>query len=177
MNSLKKLLILSFSYLFFVTGCSSKNDAEELAKTKYEGYYTSIEANESFIDSSLYYSISYEISALPDGSYRYYIFLDNAQVAMNDVILLAIENDVPYLDSNKMMPSIGIFDDTEYSLIPNQYDSDKGYVKGLVLSGESESDTVAIKLLVEWTGSNQKTNREFLSFTIGENDIEESTNE
>ena len=68
-----------------------------------------------------------------------------------------------------MMPSIGIFESQDYSLIPNQARTDKGFVKGLVLSGETPEDSVDITMLVEWRDKNKENaHREYLSFTITE---------
>ena len=151
-----------------LAGCFAKKD-DSVNMAAYEGFYKSIEDNDKFQEGSLYYQITAEMSTLADGSHRYYIFLDDAQIAMYDVVLLAVEDGVALTGSTRMMPSIGIFESQEYSLIPNQARTDKGFVKGLVLSGETAEDSVNIKMLVEWRDKNKENaHREYLSFTVTE---------
>jgi len=169
----KSLLTVLCSFL--LTGCFMRNDSS-VNYAAYEGFYKSVQDNDRFQDNSVYYSISAEMTTLADGTHRYYIFLDNAQIAMHDVVLLAVENDTNFEDATKMMPSIGIFESTDYSLIPNQSRVERGYVKGLVLSGESSEDTVDIHMLVEWRDKNKENaHREYLSFTIDQNGFNSGT--
>ena len=150
-----------------LAGCSSSSSAKELMMASYEGYYLSIEDSERFQRGSDYYKISGEMSKIADGSYRYYVFLDEPQIAMYDVVMLAVENDTQYEDAETMMPSIGIFEKTDYILIPFQSRSAAGYVKGLVISGESGEASVDLKLLVEWRDKSRKNAyREYIAFTL-----------
>ena len=161
-------LLTSLLCAFMLAGCFARKD-NSANFAAYEGFYKSIQDNDKFQDGSLYYQITADMSTLADGSHRYYIFLDDAQIAMYDVVLLAIENSTPFENSTKMMPSIGIFESQEYSLIPNQARTEKGFVKGLVLSGETPEDSVDITMLVEWRDKNKENaHREYLSFTITE---------
>lgn len=150
-----------------LAGCRSTSSSNELMMAAYEGYYQSVEDSERFQTGSDYYQIYGEMSKIGDGSYRYYVFLDEPQIAMYDVVMLAVENDIPFEEATTMMPSIGIFEKTEYSLIPNQARSAAGYVKGLVISGESQEDSIDLKLLVEWRDKTKKNSyREYLAFTL-----------
>lgn len=154
-----------------LTGCTKKDDKADAEAALYESYYESISSNEIFITQSNYYSLSGEIVQVSDGTYRYSIILDSPQVAMYNVVMMAVENDIPYMNATKMMPSIGILDD-QYSLVPYQSNTSRNYVKGLVISGESDTSSIDIKLLVEWTNrSHEKEFREFWSFTLDENGI------
>ncbi len=154
--------------VFMLAGCASRKD-DSANMAAYEGYYKSIQDNDRFQEGSLYYQISAEMSTLADGSHRYYIFLDDAQIAMYDVVLLAVEDGLSFDTNDRMMPSIGIFESQDYSLIPNQARTDKGFVKGLVLSGETAQDSLDIRMLVEWRDKNKENaHREYLSFTITE---------
>lgn len=165
---MRRLLICLFSFALILSGCViRRNDSGTAAQTAYEGYYKAIEDNERFIGRSLYYTISAQMSNMPDGTHRYYVFLDNAQVSMYDVTMMAVENDVPFEDSKKMMPSVGIFDSRDYSLIPYQANADAGYVKGLVLGGECEEKEVKLKLMVEWKDRNrERITREYISMVL-----------
>lgn len=153
--------------ILLLGGCSSPDTSESAAQAAYEGYYTSIETNSSFAQSSLYYSVSAEMTEMSDKTYRYYIVIDNPQIAMYDIVVMAVENDIPLASADKMMPNIGIFDSTEYCMIPFQSNPDDGYVKGLVISGECTSNPVSLKILVEWDDRNgENTQREFLQMEL-----------
>ena len=150
-----------------LAGCTRTAVSDELMMASYEGYYLAVQDNERFQDGSDYYNLYGEMSKIGDGTYRYYVFLDNAQIAMYDVVMLAVENGIPFAEAETMMPSIGIFEKTDYSLIPYQSRPVSGYVKGLVISGESQEDSIDLKLMVEWRDQSRKnTYREYIAFTL-----------
>lgn len=164
------LVILAVSML---CGCTKKQGSDASAvQTAYESYYQAVEENGRFQNTSLYYDISAEMTALPDGTHSYYIFLDNARIAMYDVVLLAVEGDQLYADTGKMMPSIGIFDNTDVNLVPFQSNPAAGYARGLMISGNCAADEVELKILVEWKDkTREKTTREFLSLVLNMNGV------
>ena len=83
-------LLTSLLCAFMLAGCfARKENSTNFAA--YEGFYKSILDNDKFQEGSLYYQISAEMSTLADGTHRYYIFLDDAQIAMYDVVMLAVE--------------------------------------------------------------------------------------
>ncbi len=164
---MRKMLFGILCILLF-TGCRITNQKPAVkGETSYEGYYRSIEGNEKFHDYSLFYDISAEMTTLADGSHRYYIFLDSPQIAMYDVTMLAVEDEIPYEKAGKMMPNIGVFETNDYSLIPFQSNSKAGFMKGLVISGECVADTVNIRMLVEWSDKTmENSRREYLAFSL-----------
>ena len=167
---MKKWLAAVLS-VFLLTGCFLQKD-NSAGIEAYEGYYKSITDNDRFQADSKYYHISGEMTTLADGTHRYYIFLDEAQIAMYEVVLMAIRKDVEFEQNSEMMPSIGVFEGTDYSLIPYQSRIDKGFVKGLVLSGECMEDSIDIEMLVEWRDKNRESaHREYLSFTLNSEGI------
>ena len=90
----KELISILTAALLLCSGCTvEKKDAEAASLASYEGYYKAVADNSRFQKGSLYYSISAEMSQLPDGTHRYYVFLDNPQVAMYDIVMMAVEND------------------------------------------------------------------------------------
>jgi len=165
---MKRISVILVVLLLGLIGCSNEkkeNDTSE--ESSYATYYKVIEDNDKFITASDYYTLSAEMTALEDGTYRYYIFLDEPQVAMYDVKMMAVINHISYSEANIMMPTIGIFDTQSYHLVPYQSNNEAGYMKGLILSGESDQAENDVQLLVEWYDVNhQKSNREFLSFQI-----------
>lgn len=166
---MKKILIVLLCLL--LVGCE-KGDPEEIAYGRYNELLTQLVTNTSFASSSDYFDVSLEVAELDDGTYRYYIFIDGARIAMYDVIALA------YLENSdlkkEMQPSIGIFDTIDYTFIPNQEKKEDGYVKGLVLSGLSDTASFEVKILVEWYDKGL-TNRsmEYLTLSSDEVDINE----
>ncbi|MBP3892145.1 MAG: hypothetical protein J6D29_08220 [Solobacterium sp.] len=163
----KLFLVMMCSALLF--GCTSKarNNDVNAANTAYAGYYKAIDDNSRFQSDSLYYDVEAEMIRMSDGTYRYYITIDNPQIAMYYISVLAVADHVPYENANAMMPSIGIYESEKYHMIPFQTNANTGYVKGLVISGESDHENIPIQMLVEWydrTRENQR--REFLEFEM-----------
>lgn len=164
---MKKLfsLLLAMSLL---SGCVKKDTTDAKAAT-YESYYETIVDATSFTEASDYYTLSGEMTQMDDGTYRYYLVIDDVQIAMYDIVFMAVEDDLPFAQARKMMPSIGIYDDTEYAMIPYQARQDAGYVKGLVISGNYDTSSVPLRVLVEWQGRNGETTyREFWKLTLTE---------
>ena len=152
-----------------LAGCSASSD-QSLEVEKYESYYAVVEENVEFAESSSYFSISAEMSSLPDGTYRYYIFIDEPRTAMYDITAIAIDQNSIDESGTKMMPSIGIFEG-KYCMIPDQVNSDAGYVKGLMLSGETDLPEAQLYILVEWQDVNRvKLTREFIHLSVSASD-------
>ncbi|MCH3961191.1 MAG: hypothetical protein LKF53_02380 [Solobacterium sp.] len=175
MHKIAKLILCCS--LLAMSGCGKEtNTADKADLEKYQTYYTAISENVTFASESTNFSCELEMTQVEDGSFRYYIVIDDPQSAMYDVIAMAVENDIPYDSADKMMPSIGIFDDAK-SLIPGQVDSENGYVKGIALSGESANDTIQLKLLVQWTDKTKKTSkREYIAYTLNTDGIVKGDN-
>ena len=71
------------------------------------------------------------------------------------------------LISVEMMPSFGIYEDSEYHLIPYQVDAELGYQKGFNLNGIVKENKVNLKVLVMWKDYFKiKTDREYFNFVI-----------
>ena len=103
------------------------------------------------------------MSQLPDGNYLYYVFIDEPKIAMFNIKALVMENDYIYEENDEIvLPTIGIFDDTTINMIPNQVDSELGYQKGIVLSGEASSESIILDLIVTW--DNQDKSKSFREF-------------
>ena len=150
--------------LLVMVGC--QNNTNSSSETSYEVYYRVIEENTSFKNESDYYTISGEMVEMDDGTYRYYIIIDEPKVTMYDVIILMVEDDIPYETNTKMMPSSGIFE-KPVCMVPNQVNTEDGFVKGIVLSGETNKGVVKIEMVVEWQNSGRTiTTRDFISFNL-----------
>lgn len=170
---MRKLMILCISAFLL---CSCKTDTKKqdttVANTTYEGYYKAIEDNSRFQSDSIYFSIDGDMVRMQDGTYRFYITIDEPQVAMYDVSTLAVVDRILFDNATVMMPSLGIFETNAYHMIPYQANAKKGYVKGIVISGESNSEPIHIQMLVEWYDrTHENQHREFLEFDLDINGI------
>lgn len=165
MNKLMKILTVSAICL---CGCSTKTETktDTVKYEEYETYYQMVLDNQKFSDTSDHFTISLEMSEVPDGSYRYAIIVDEAQISMYEVVMIAVENHTAFSDATTMMPSLGIFEDP-YNLIPNQVNKEEGYAKGLAMSGESDTDGIDLEILVQYKNQTRtKTTREFFSYHL-----------
>ena len=153
---MEKIVISLLTAVLLLTGCSN---SKKLVLETYEMYYQIISENSEYVKDSPYYTLSYEVKKGDDNQYNYYLFLDNPSISMYDVVFMAVENDVSFNSNLQMVPSIF---DGKYQLVPNQINKDKGFVKGMMISGESSYDKINLKVLVEWKDkSRKKTIREF----------------
>ncbi len=150
--------------LNLLAGCAKPSGDGEVSR--YETYYRAIEENTRFTAASENYTVSAEMTQWDDGTYRYYVIFDEPKISMYDIVIMTVEDERPYQEAVKMMPSSGIFDASS-SMIPNQINSKAGFVKGLIVSGECIDDTIELSFLVEWKDKSRKnTTREFLRFTL-----------
>lgn len=137
------------SILIGLTACTSTS-SEDVQYQTYKTSYQNILNTTSFQERSSYFDITAQINETSDNEVRYDVFLDNPKIAMYDVEILAIVDKGLLTLSNDMMPSVGIFEDAEYNLIPFQVNGEKGFPKGFNLNGITSGNTVVIKVQVSW---------------------------
>ena len=143
---MKKFIVVLM--MFILCGCGFEVTKDVSVDSRYEDMIELLETNEKFEESSNFYDVSYDIVQIENG-YRYYIYIDNPRVALYNVQVLAIEDGVDY--SRYMAANVGIFEDVKYHLVPNQTNVDKGYVKGLMISGVTEKSELEMKIMVCWS--------------------------
>ena len=136
--------------LILLSGCLERpRDVEfERALTLYESHYFSILDNDRFLTFSEYFDLSiekYELSS----QYRYDLVIDNPQVAMYDIVVVVVESNQDFETLVNLSPSIGVFD-SMVSLVPNQINIDKGFPRGILLSGISTTETIQLKVMISW---------------------------
>lgn len=164
---MKRIVHVLLVGLLCLGGCFNSDNTQAIAQEAYRGYYKAIEDNTRWSSSSSFYSVSGEMTQLPSGEHRYYLIFDEPQVAMYDIAILAVEDDKSFAEANKMMPSIGVFETNTFHMIPYQANSESGYVKGLVISGETENDELRLNILVEWYDKTHEIQtREFLEYRL-----------
>ena len=163
--TMKKMMTCLLA-LMLLCGCKQQDEniVSEEKLAKYSSYYRTVLENENFESGSRYFDIYAEFHKSEEDSVIYYVYLDNAQIAMYDVEVIAIENMEPYQES-QMMPTKGIFEDQKFSMIPYQYNVNAGYVKGFAISGDVDAKDVQLNIMVTWKDSTRlNVSREFFEF-------------
>lgn len=161
-----KKIINCLLIVFFLTACSNDSTINKSANERYNSMIEQLESRTDFKTSSEYFDISLEVASI-NGGYRFYVTIDNAKVAMYNIEAIAIEENVDY--TNTMAANIGLFEDSAYSMIPNQSNISKGFVKGVNISGTSSDENPTLYVLVVWSNKDLSiTKREF--FKLGVND-------
>lgn len=162
---MKKVFVILL--VLMLCGCSSGVSKQDNAQRYYD-MVELIQERDKFDTKPQYFKISYDVSKSPDG-YRYYLIIDDPKIAMYDVEAIAIEKGSDH--SLQMAANIGIFEDMEYNLIPNQSNADKGYVKGISISATSQNKDTVLYLLIQWKNASMSTTfREFYEIEVSSND-------
>ena len=103
------------------------------------------------------------MARIEDG-YRYYVIIDKPTLAMYDIEVLAIEPDGDY--QNNMAANVGIFEEEEYHMIPNQSNVQEGYVKGVIASGLTQNPEITLHIFVQFKNADYSTvHTEYLELT------------
>ena len=163
---LKKILILLLAVVL-LAGCQ-KDHTRQIDEEKYNAYlayYQAILDYDNKKTSSDNFSIGVVANKISDTQYRYDVIVDNPRIAMYDIEILAIvENISATINTEVMMPSIGIFDAVKYNMIPYQVDITHNFVKGLDLSVLTADNPVHIGVMVSWKDKDSgNVSREYFS--------------
>lgn len=139
-----------------------EDNIEKDSLQKYETYLTSLIEQDRFLDGSHYFSVSSVFNPMDDGTVRYDVFIENAQVAMYSVEILVIENKAKRTDA-MIYPCVGIFEHEDYTMVPFQKNEAQGYVEGFQLTGISQQEQPTLNILVTWKDyAKLNTYREFI---------------
>lgn len=160
---MKKTLLLVL-ILLSLWGCKTKEGIDINLQNKYLDMIDSIRNTESFEESNSCFNISTDLSK-GDKTNRFYIIIDSPQIAMYDIEAVAIEENVDY--TNTMAACVGIFEETEYSMVPKQVNSKEGYVKGISISGLTDSDSPVLYMMIQWKNKDHnETYKHFIKVDI-----------
>lgn len=150
-----KKIILILCLMISLCGCQLLNKAKNDSEDRYKSLIEMLKAHESFSDGSSYYNITGQMAKIDDG-YRYYITIDSPSIAMFDLEAIAIEKGVDY--NKTMAANIGIFEENEYCLVPNQTNPDKGYYAGAIMSGVSSEPETSLYIFVQFKNEDYSNN-------------------
>lgn len=163
---MRKIVFYLSILSLFLTGCSQFSKKTSTVDTIYESYYRATFENTKYVKATNY-TVSGELTKLPDNTYRYYIVIDQPQVAMYNIVVFALDDYVEFGQSNKMMASVGIYESSKYNMVPNQVNNESNFVKGVVLSGDSSKDRIDLRLMVEYKDrSGENTYRDYLHYEL-----------
>ena len=159
-----KKIVLMLVLLLSLSGCKDFGKKKANLNERYNYIIEMIREHENFSSTSNYFDISVEMAKINDG-YRYYITVDNPKIAMYDIELLAIEDGVDYLSN--MAANVGIFEETQYNMIPNQANAAKGYTKGVVASGVSKNAQTTLYIFTQFKNADfSKTHAEYFKLDV-----------
>ena len=168
--------LLAVLLLLSITGCE-KNRARQMDEEKYNAYltnYQSILDSEDKKSSSQNFDIRLVQNQIGE-KYRYDLLIDNPKIAMYGIkVLMIVDNTTRTIDTDRMMPSLGILESAEYNLIPYQVDLSKNFYKGLNLSILDDEPTIHVSVMVAYTNKEKSKNyREFFRLAITAENTEE----
>ena len=162
-----KRITAFFLAVMLLVGCSRKDNGEAASLTAYEGYYQSVLEAPHFSEGTPYFDTDVDLVRSGQGKYLYYVVIDNPQIAMYNIKALVVEDQVPFGETSKMMPTLGIFGTDVYHMIPYQNNKDASYYKGIVLSGESDGSVHQLYFVIEWTDRTRTIyNRAYLTMDL-----------
>ena len=166
---MKKVLV-SLLCLLLLAGC--RNETRQLDEEKYNVYltnYQSILDSDEKKSSSPNFDIQLVRNELVD-KYRYDLIIDNPKIAMYNIkVLMIVDNTTRTIDTDRMMPSLGMLENREYNLIPYQVDLSKNCYAGLNLSVLDYEPNIHVSVMVSYTNRDKNRNyREFFRLTVTE---------
>jgi len=143
--------VLCFLVILCMTGCQKSQNIDTIKYKNYLAYYDSILNAKNMAESSEYFDVELVVNKLGENEYRYDMIIDNAKVAMYNIKALAIIDVLETkTNSELMMPSIGIIDDSSYRMVPNQVDIENNFVPGLDLSVVYDKPACRMSLVIVW---------------------------
>jgi len=128
--------------LVLLCGCNTSTTGKESAEMSLYNDIVEDLASRTSFDEATDFQLAVTFTEISE-RYHYVVTLTNTTITMKDVRMLTWSE---YIDDD-YHPSLGIFEDPSYSLRPDYVDKDKGWYKGIALSGiVSEKSTVRVYL-------------------------------
>lgn len=139
-------LILFCTLVIFISGCSNNKIRENDFQYTYNSFVNSILDNNGNDTAEIPFAHHLEVTKESSGEYRYSITIDDARVAMYHIQMMVVDK-----SASGQYPFIGLMnDEPEYSMIPNQENKEKNFVKGIVLEGLSATPKFTLLIQVSW---------------------------
>lgn len=140
----KSVLLLCLSLM--LTGCLNKENVPSAEKNeKYENYMELIIDNSKQVSSDIPFDWNFNMVESSE-KYVYEIVISNPRIEMTDIQMIAA--DITEIRENVLAPSIGIFEEQSYNMVPNQVNPELGYFEGIGLNGETSKPSFVLNCLV-----------------------------
>lgn len=136
---LKRIILIIICLL--ITGCqTAKNDSNNKYVEQYQTYQKKLTSQKNFIENSDEFTIRLILNELDENKTRYDIIIDTPKINMYHLQAIAkVEN-----DDESSLPSLGILEDEQFSLVCNVVDKAKGIYRGVNLSGITEQKKISV---------------------------------
>lgn len=177
---MRKTIILLLALLVLV-GCFDSQRVQEEQLARYETYWTSMLNETHFQTTSRNFNIEVDIDKVDD-FYEYYVVIDEAKVAMYDIEIMVIENSELFDAFDRMLPSVGIFDEP-FNMVPYQVRRELNYREGAALVRQELTEPqVTIQVMVMWKNYTRLDSfREMFEFELDydakQTEVEDSVSE
>lgn len=158
---MRKLLLILISALC-VSACTNRNTKDKEFQNTYNSFVDSILDNNGVDTAEIPFAHKLEVTKESTGEYRYAITISDPKVAMYHIQMMVVDK-----AAGGQYPFIGLMNDEPlYSMIPNQENKEKYFVKGVVLEGASVNPQFTLYVQVNWKDYAQvNTNTAFFSYT------------
>ncbi len=155
-------LILLLVLTLCVSACSDRNTKDKEFQNTYNSFVDSILDNNGADTAEIPFAHHLEVTKESSGEYRYAITIDDPKVAMYHIQMMVVDK-----AAGGQYPFLGLLNDEEmFSMIPNQENKDKYFVKGVVLEGLSPNPKFTLYVQVSWKDYAQiNTSTVFFSYT------------
>lgn len=157
-----KKIYVYFSILVWLCGCTAVTPSENVYNGKYENYIELIINNNGVVSADIPFDYEFTCEE-SNGEYIYDVDIFNPRVAMYDVEMIAVDRKM--ITDEYLAPSLGVAEETQFNMIPNQSDSSLGYYQRLGLNGLAPTNDFTLYMLVTYKDST-KVNEKMVFFTI-----------
>lgn len=167
---MKKTVVLLVFILLVSSGCSDNSDLSNEQMKIYQDFKNTLMTNNGTPTYDIPFSYKMEVDELEGEGYSYTVIVDNPLIIMNQLQMMIL--DVDTMSQDLMAPSLGILEDTTYSLVPNQVDVERGYPEGVALNGLTKEKNFTIFCVVSWYLEDHSTQkRAFFSFQVVDGEV------
>ncbi len=155
---MKKFLILLICAIC-LCGCKQEdNSVDDKYYQQYQQYEEKLNDNDTFEIAVSDFSIRLIVNPTDDNQYRYDVIIDSPNVNMYYLQAIAKVED----DDSESLPTLGVLEENNYSLVPGVIDKENGIYKGINLSGITTKTKFSVYVYLTYYSSkesNQKIER------------------
>ncbi len=148
-----KKLIIMLIIVIALTGCNNSNeqvdDSIDVVYQEYQRYIEAIDTQTSFQSNSDDFTVRVVVNDTTDGALRYDIILDEPTKELHNIQAVVLLND----GKEESFTTIGILEETTFSLIPGVVDKTNNIYKGINLSAILNNPATDIKMYITYTYS------------------------